>query len=237
MKNLTKKIMIGMFLCLPNLLCGCMTGSPNKVQSVETRLEVKGQVGDRKLGINEKNEAIIQEEVLAESELNTQKNVSMFFQEKLDSAVYGLKECLLEKSRKKNGGSGNYPAVPTATELKNLSEIREEFGITEDGSLKVIRKSSFIEELKKERLVTERIRKELANIKDLAEKCEFDKEDNRYEQTQRNVKLKAQILMEYSNRLEPEAPKDSVAPSTPGNKKTLQDRLNDEVYGLEQHKS
>jgi len=222
MKNLLTQSVKVLFLAV--LTVGCFT--TNKVQTLDTRLDVKGQVGDRKLGLNDKNEAILQEEVAAESELTTQINVSYYKQERLEMVVEELKICMTERAKLANGGSGSYPSIPESTALKNLAKTEEEFGLV-GGNLRIVRKSSFVETLKMQRLLVERIEKEHNDIKRLLEQCEFDRENSFYARRQKQQKQEAE------NKVSEPAPQASSSPK--------QDELNDllqrEGFALQARKS
>ena len=67
---------------------------------------VKGNVGESKLGVNDNNEAIIQQERQAQDELLIQESVNMRLQDDANHEEGELKECLKYLADKRLGGNG-----------------------------------------------------------------------------------------------------------------------------------
>ncbi|RYZ48599.1 MAG: hypothetical protein EOP07_25570, partial [Proteobacteria bacterium] len=49
--------------------------NPNEVKTIDTKMDVRGNVGDSKLGVNKNQEAVIQQERQAQDELSIQEAV------------------------------------------------------------------------------------------------------------------------------------------------------------------
>jgi hypothetical protein len=139
------------------LLTSCASNSES-VKTVNTDLKVKGHVGSAKLGLDSENVAILQEEKQAQDELNIQEAVNMRLRDEVNHYHGELKECLSNLADKRLGGNGKIPELPDIDNLQPETDTTEEFGQTEDGSLKVVRKSSFIQKLKNARAYDKSLR-------------------------------------------------------------------------------
>lgn len=158
----------GLFL----LTAACAT-NPNKVHEIDTKLNVKGNVGDSKLGVNENNEAIIQQERQAQDELMIQESVNMRLQDEANHEEGELKECLKYLADKRLGGSGTLPEVPDVSSLKKDDETEEDFGTAEDGSLKVVKKTGFVDRLRNARSYEKSLRAMTKLLKKQGEECQM----------------------------------------------------------------
>jgi hypothetical protein len=151
---------------------GCAT-NPYKVKEIDTKIESKGRVGDSTLGLNDKKEAILQEEVSASDELVIQENVNMKIQEDLENENFKLKECRMDLADPRLGGRGDIPAIPEVDNLKPADDIKEEMGLTDQGDLKITKKTYFVDKLKSSRKYETTLRKMVKVTKKYREECEF----------------------------------------------------------------
>jgi hypothetical protein len=133
------------------LMQGCFTSNPNKVQNIDTLIQPKGQVGSQVVGLNDKDEIIMQEEQNAADELRIQKAVNLKYQDELDRVAFDLNRCRKDMSDPRLGGKGVLPEAVEVDGIKIAEDIKEAIGLTENGELKVVRKTYFIEQLKIER--------------------------------------------------------------------------------------
>jgi hypothetical protein len=141
-----------------------------EVKTVETKLNVKGEVNGQKLGINDKNEAIMQEEVRAQDELRIAQVVSEHFEEQLRNEAAELKRCKRDLADPRLGGRGEL-APDTDTDVAPYDAVKEEFGLADDGDLKIVRKSYYVDRLKSARAYSVTIQKMLKLIKRHNEEC------------------------------------------------------------------
>lgn len=147
--------------------------SEYKVKEIDNKLEVKGHVGDRTLGLNDKKEIILQEESAAEDELRIQQTVNLRLQDDYDHEAHMLKACRTDLSDPRLGGNGEIPLINEVDQMKAPEVIREEIGITNDGEIKVVKKSYFIDKLKLERKYDTSLRKMTHVVKRHREECEY----------------------------------------------------------------
>jgi len=165
-----KHIILGTLLSVTSFSCA---SNPDAVRPIDTKLNVRGTIGDAKLGINDKNEAIVQEERQAQDELLIQETVNMRLQDDANHYEGELKECLTYMADKRLGGNGELPEIPDVSNLKTQDDVQEEFGSTEDGSLKIVKKSSFTARLKNARSYEKSLRAITKVLKKQNEGCQM----------------------------------------------------------------
>lgn len=147
--------------------------NPNEVKTIDTSIDVRGNVGDSKLGVNKKQEAVIQQERQAQDELSIQEAVNLRLQDDLNHEEGELKECLKYLADERLGGNGRLPEMPDVSNLKTEDNVDEEFGATEDGKLKVVKKTFFVERLKNARSYEKSIRAMTKVLKTQNEQCQM----------------------------------------------------------------
>lgn len=160
-------------LILIVMLNACVS-SNYKVKELEgTKLTVKGQIGDKTLGLNDKKELVLQEENDAADELRIQEAVNYKWAEEVAHEAYMLKWCRTDLSDSRLGGEGVIPPVAEVDNMKSPEETREEIGITEDGDIKVVKKSYFVDKLKLERKYGRSLQSMLKVLTRHREECEY----------------------------------------------------------------
>lgn len=168
-----KAIFSLLFASLPFVAC---SSNPETIKPINTNLDVKGQVGSAKLGVNEDNVAILQDEKQAQDELTIQEAVNMRLFDEASHQRSELKECLTYLADKRMGGSGKIPEMPDIDNLKTETEEKEEFGQAEDGSLKVVKKSSFVQRLRNARSYDKSLRAVTKVLEKQNSQCQMDLE-------------------------------------------------------------
>jgi len=180
MKTLLKDISLWMLLgftagilmsFLMSGISGCSSGY--EVKKVDTELMAKGQVGDRTVGINSDNELILQEEQTAADELRVQESINGQLLGTYESERFELKRCRVDVSDTRLGGTGIIPPISEIDGMKAPETVREEIGLTEDGQVKVVRKSYYKDKLKLERAYERSLQKMTAVTTRHKEECEY----------------------------------------------------------------
>lgn len=156
--------------CLLILLfaSSCASREPG-IQKVNTTLDSKGSTGTHRLGLNEKGDAILQEEQALSSEIRVAQHVNENLRMNVRTESFHLKECWKKRARATTG------EMPELSEFHDtaLPAGTEEIGMVGD-DLKVVRKEDATLRLKNERRRQDELRAHLANVKRLKEKCEFE---------------------------------------------------------------
>lgn len=145
-----------------------------KVKELEnTRIIAKGQVGERTLGLNDKQELVLQEERDAADELRIQETVNFKWADDVAHEAHMLKWCRQDLSDPRLGGEGVIPALQEIDGMKSPEEVKEEIGITNDGDVKVVKKSYFVDKLKLERKYEKSLKSMLKTLTRHREECEY----------------------------------------------------------------
>jgi hypothetical protein len=152
------------------VLNACATGY--EVKTISTKLDVKGNVNGQKLGLNDENEAILQEEVRAQDELRIAEAVNSSFEYDISVEAAEVKRCRMDLADPRIGGSGMIPAE-VDYDLRPFEKVKEEFGLAEDGDLKIVRKSYYVDRLKTARQYDSSLRKMVKIVKRQLEECKF----------------------------------------------------------------
>ena len=155
------------------LLQGCVTANPNKVVTIDTSIQAKGQVGNQTVGLNNNQEIIMQEEQNAADELRVQQAVNYKFQEELSQEAFMLQKCRTDVADPRLGGSGVLPPEFQTDGIKIAEDIKESVGLNDDGELKVVRKTYFIDKLKIERLFEKSLVKMTRTLSRQRAECEY----------------------------------------------------------------
>jgi len=151
------------------MLSAC--ASDYKVKSVDTEIVGKGAIGSRIIGLNDSKEVIIQEENDAADELRVQEAVNAKMVQDLEYESFELKSCRNDLADPRLSGNGTLPPVAEIDEMKQPEQVKEEIGITDDGDLKVVKKSYFIDKLKLERKFASSLKKMITLTTRHKEEC------------------------------------------------------------------
>jgi hypothetical protein len=123
------------------------------------------------VGLNDKNQVLVQEESFATDELLVQQNVNERLQSDYEHEAYVLKQCRADISDPRLGGNGDLPEYKEIDSFKDIVQIKEEMGLV-DGEIKIVKKSFFDEQYKAEKKLTTTLRKMISATKDSKERCE-----------------------------------------------------------------
>lgn len=132
--------------------------SDDAVKEVDTKLDVKTRVDGKEIGVNDDDEAIIQEKTDAGDELRSLEWANTRLMERLETDYNELKRCREDVSDVRLGGSGDVSAIPEIDKMKNLTEVKEEFGMDEDGKLVVVKREKFKDKLTQEKKFQETLK-------------------------------------------------------------------------------
>jgi hypothetical protein len=143
-------------LLLTLALVGC--ASQYEAKKISTKMEIKDSIDGKKLGLNSDNEVIIQEEVSASDELRSQQWLNAKLEDDLNSVHIDLKQCREDLADQRLGGNGVISDIPEIDNMKQTSEVKEEFGLGEDGKLKLVKKEFYLDVLNREKKYTETLK-------------------------------------------------------------------------------
>jgi len=142
----TARLAASFALCA-SLLPAC---TKDKVEDVDTKLDVKGKTSDETIGLNDKDQVIIQTEQTADVELQSQEMANYNLRERLSWSINDLKECRASLADPRLGGSGESEPIPEVDSIE-IDNPGEKFGKDEDGQLKLVKRELYTQRLKNER--------------------------------------------------------------------------------------
>ena len=131
-------------------LSGC-SSNKYEVKQVDTKMDVQGHFDGKSIGLDDKNQAIIQQETSAESELKQQQLKNYDTERKLNYNYAQLTQCRQELADPRLGGNGQMTEIPEIDQMKGTGQIKEDVGLTEQGQLEVVKKEYYIDRLQRER--------------------------------------------------------------------------------------
>jgi hypothetical protein len=147
---------------------GCASREPN-VKEVDTKLDSKGSTGTAVVGIDNKGDAILQEEKALSAEIRVALHVNENLRMNVRTEEHHLKSCWKSRARATTG------EMPQLTDFDDAEAPAgtEEVGLV-GGDIKVVRKEDAVARLKTERRRQDALRAHLNNVKKQREKCEFE---------------------------------------------------------------
>jgi hypothetical protein len=136
--------------------------NPYKVKDLDdSKIEKKAEYRGATIGINEDREVVIEERTSADSELRKLAAKAYDLEVRLAHENEELTRCRDELSDPRLGGSGKIVDIPEVDQLKPLSEVKEEFGITKDGKLSFVKQEKFLDRLSNQRKYQETLTEQL----------------------------------------------------------------------------
>lgn len=133
------------------VLAAACSSNPNKAKDLDTKIDAQGGYQGQVIGLNDDKEVIIQKQTSTDAELRELNWKQYELEQKLASDHQLLTRCREEMADPRLGGSGNMTEIPEIDTMKTPTQVKEEMGITENGSLKMVRKEMYLDRLKTER--------------------------------------------------------------------------------------
>jgi len=156
-------------LSVLGIFVACTT---NEVQPLNDTMLPKGHVGEKVIGI-EDGKVIIKTETDVDDELRAIQWTNENLQRQVNEEHVELQSCQDDLSDPRLGGSGNIFDLPETHQVNILTAEKEKIGLKKDGSLKVVKKQSFIQRLQAERKKQESLQRIIKMIKKSHRKCKI----------------------------------------------------------------
>lgn len=144
-------------VCALLVTTGCAS---KKLKTVDEEIDVKATMGNKEIGLNEDEEAVIQENVAVEDELRKLTWENYETERKLKSERDDLIRCRTDLADPRLSGNKKLEPIPELELSKDLSKIQQQLGITQNGRIKVIKKEYLVDRMEKE----ERYKESLNNL-------------------------------------------------------------------------
>ena len=151
------------------VLFGCAS---NQVKQLDTEIDVKGTSDLGTIGLKDRV-AIIQKQTNADDELRALQWQNNQMEDKLTSEWYSLKRCRTDMADPRLGGNGEIVAVPEIDNMKQASDVAEEFGLNEKGSLQFVTREDFMKRIQVERDFGVTLSHMFKTVRDAKEQCEL----------------------------------------------------------------
>jgi hypothetical protein len=134
-------------VCALLLITGCAS---KKLKQIDEEIDVKATMGSKEIGLNDSEEAVIQESVAVEDELRKLTWQNYETERKLKSEREELIRCRTDLADPRLGGNKKLEPIPELELSKDLSKIQAQLGITKNGRIKVVKKEYLKDRMEKE---------------------------------------------------------------------------------------
>jgi hypothetical protein len=166
MKNL-KHILITALMVVAASSC-----SSKKLKPVDEVIDVKAKMGDKEIGVNQDDDAVIQESVAVEDELRKLTWYNYETERKLKSQRTELIRCRTDLADPRLSGNKTLEPIPELEISQDLSKIQQKLGITQSGRIKVVKKEFLNDRFEKEQRYKESLESLLKVLEDQDKNCE-----------------------------------------------------------------
>lgn len=148
---------------------GCAS---KKLKPVEEQIDVKANVGNKEIGLNQEEEAVIQETVPVEDELRALTWQNYEIERKLKAEREDLIRCRTDLADPRLSGNKELETIPELEITDDLSKVQQKLGITPSGRIKVIRKEFLVDKIEKENRYKDSLESLLKVISQHQKNCE-----------------------------------------------------------------
>ncbi len=149
---------------------GCT--NPYKARDIDDSLDTRSRGDYGKIGLNDDKEVVVQQETSAHDKITTQTNLNNKVRQAVRAEVHALKWCHDDLADPRLGGNGIAKPLPEFGEVKPFEGANEEFGKTQDGSLKFVKREYYKDRLEYEEKAERLLRGQLAKLTAARETCE-----------------------------------------------------------------
>lgn len=143
-----------------------------KLKPVDESIDVKAKMGDKEIGINDDDDAVIQESVAVEDELRKLTWYNYETERKLKSERTELIRCRTDLADPRLSGNKTLEPIPELEISEDLSKIQQKLGITQSGRIKVVKKEFLNDRFEKEQRYKESLESLLKVLTDQGKNCE-----------------------------------------------------------------
>lgn len=149
-------------------ISGCAS---KKLKPVDEKIDVKAKMGDKEIGINEDEDAVVQESVAVEDELRKLTWYNYETERKLKNEREELIRCRTDLADPRLSGNKKLDPIPELEISEDLSKVQQKLGITESGRIKVVKKEFLKDRFEKETRYKESLESLLKVLSDQNVNC------------------------------------------------------------------
>lgn len=153
------------------LAAGCAS---KKLKPVDEVVDVKAHMGAKEIGLNDDEDAVIQESVAVEDELRKATWLNYETERKLKQEREDLVRCRSDLADPRLSGNKKLEPIPELELTEDLSKVQQKVGITRSGRIKVIKKEYITDRMEKETRYKDSLESLLKVISQHRENCERD---------------------------------------------------------------
>jgi hypothetical protein len=150
---------------------GCAS---KKLKPVDENVDVKARMGDTEIGINEDEEAVIQESRAVEDELRKLTWYNYETERKLKSEREDLIRCRTDLADPRLSGNKKLEPIPELDVTRDLTKVQQKLGITKSGRIKVVKKEFLQDRMDQETRYKESLEGLLKTLSQYRVDCERD---------------------------------------------------------------
>ena len=149
------------------------TSNEHEVKNIDTTLESTQKTEDGQIGIDKEGDAVMQSKKTAQEELRQQEWVNSRLEDDLENDHHALKTCRNDQADPRLGGNGRPRDIPEIDDMKETSDVKEQFGLDEKGKMQVVKREYYLDRLKRERKYEKSLRKMIKIVKKNREECQM----------------------------------------------------------------
>jgi len=146
-------------------------GCSSSLKKLDAGIESKGSTTDATIGIKD-NKVVIQRETSAQDELRSTQWWNNKYEDDLKHEYFMLKWCREDVADPRLSGSGEVTPLPEIDNMKQASDVKEEFGLTEKGNLSFVTQEDFLKRIQIERNYQTTLMKMVKTVTTQREDCE-----------------------------------------------------------------
>ena len=151
-------------------MLGC--SHKGQIKEVNDQIDVRGKLGDKDIGIDENDKAVIQESIAVEDELRTMTWKNYEADRKLKSEREQLTTCRTDLADPRLGGNKQIEAVPAIEVTENQGKVDEKMGVASNGQIKLVKRTMLEEKLENQKQYNESLNGLLTTVSQSRENCE-----------------------------------------------------------------
>jgi hypothetical protein len=156
------------------LIVNCSSDSAYVPKKIDDDIEKIGKTEEGSYGYNEDGEVVIQEEKDPAYELMIVKKANQTLFLELERDAFALDQCIQEFSDPSLKGDGKFKNVDDYESLRPDYDATKELGVTEDGKLKIVKRTYLKKRLDEAESQKEKISKALRYVQKELRKCESE---------------------------------------------------------------
>lgn len=143
----------------------------SSIKRIDTDLEHKSTTADGTIGVKD-DKVILQKESNPQDELRSVQWWNSKYEDDLNSQYTKLKWCREDLADPRLGGNGEVTPLPEIDNMKQVSDVKEQFGINQAGELTFVTREDYLKRIQIERTYQTTLTKMTKTVAAQKEECE-----------------------------------------------------------------